>query len=216
MSEKKPFWKKPIAWGIATAVVLAGIISAGVASENDGSESSVAADSTIEVPVVAGLPGDEARDLLRDAGFSVSGDGGDETPVAYANWDATGTTPAGTAEEGSAVTLHLVRADERLAAEKEAQEAEREKEREERDAQPVDGTIAQSLCEQTADREFPYGVKLHWIMDKLADEQTDDGWYLKVGATVTNEFGAEQSGVNVECHVGGTVGNPVMESFLAY
>lgn len=74
---------------------------------------------------------------------------------------------------------------------------------------------AQAACNRRGGNEFPFGFRGHWIMGKLAEEIVDDRWFLKVEATVTNQFGASQR-VNVECFVGGRDEAPVVETFLAY
>lgn len=131
MSEKKPFWKKLWFWGAVAGVVVIGGIASAIGGDDDETAEAAPEESstaTVTVPEVAGLPGDEARDLLQEAGFTVRGDGGDETPFNYSNWDATETDPpAGDEiEEGSTVTLHLVRAEERLAEEETQRESERQ------------------------------------------------------------------------------------------
>jgi len=76
-------------------------------------------------------------------------------------------------------------------------------------------TWAQAACDRQGKAEFPYGFRGHWILGKLAEEIVDDRWFLKVEATVKNEFGAERR-MNVECFVEGTNEAPVVETFLAY
>lgn len=74
---------------------------------------------------------------------------------------------------------------------------------------------AQAACNRRGGDEFPFGFRGHWIVGKLAEEIVDDRWFLKVEATVTNQFGAKRR-VNVECFVGGRDDAPVVETFLAY
>lgn len=76
-------------------------------------------------------------------------------------------------------------------------------------------TSAQAACNRRGMTEFPYGFDGHWILGKLAEEILDDRWFLKLEATVVNEFGAERE-MNVECFVGGTDASPAVERFLAY
>lgn len=78
------------------------------------------------------------------------------------------------------------------------------------------GTYAQAACDMYAQREFPYGVKVHWIVGKLAEEVRTDEIFMKVEATVTNQYGAKMKGVNLECYVSGTNDNPKVTDFLYY
>lgn len=223
-TSKKPLLKKWWLWAIVAVVVIgaASAIAGGgkqtaadpAASTKSATESPAA---TTEVPAVAGKPGKDASKLLEDAGFRVERDGGKETVIALGNWDATGTTPAAgeKAEPGSTVKLHLTRATERLAAEQAALEAANKKAAADAAAKPLDDIHAQTFCENYAKVQFPYGVKLHTVAGKLAEEKTEAGWYMKYEASITNEFGAKRDS-NVECHMSGTNGTPVMDDFVAY
>lgn len=179
--------------------------------------SSAAPAEAIIIPDVAGKPGSEAEKLLVEAGFLVERDGAGEVVVKADNWDAKGTTPAAgeKSEKGGKVTLHMVRATERLAAEAAALKAANEKSAADAAAKPLEAVQAQVFCEDYAKREFPYGVKLHTFAGKLAEQKTEAGWYLKFEASITNEFGAKRDS-NVECHMSGTNGTPVMDDFVAY
>src|SRR5699024_9037324 len=75
-------------------------------------------------------------------------------------------------------------------------------------------TSAQATCDIFAKQEFIYGGKLHWITGKLAEDIREDEIFLKVTATVTNEYGTKMKGVNVECYVSGTDSNPQITDFL--
>ncbi|WP_449282214.1 PASTA domain-containing protein [Leucobacter sp.] len=224
---KKSIWKNKWFWiAIGGLFVLGLILNALGYGKTDDAKPAAAEQSTatetaaveeIEIPDVAGLPGNEARETLSNLGLMVQYDGGDEAVVAASNWDATGTDPAaGTSvAAGSTVTLQLVRADERLAAEKKDREAETAAREADYAATPLEAVEAQVFCENYSELQFPYGVKLHTVMGKLAEEQTEAGWYMKFEATVTNEFNAERK-MNVECHMSGTNGAPAMDDFLAY
>lgn len=215
---KSPIWKNKWAWLVAALVVLGIIITIGTLTEEPDSAPDAAGTPAAEdlsaVPDVAGMPADEARDAISDAGFIARLDGGEEVVVNASNWDAVDTTPAAGAEikAGETVTINVVRAEERLAEEREATQRAAE----ERANGPIGATEAQGFCSLYAEEQLPYGVDMHWIMGKLAEEETENGWFLKVEADVTNEYGAEQSGMNIECHVSGTNNAPVMDEFLVY
>jgi hypothetical protein len=61
------------------------------------------------VPSVIGLPGDEAEDLLEDAGFDVEWDAGEESVWMASNWSVDSQEPAADAgaEDGATVTLSV-------------------------------------------------------------------------------------------------------------
>lgn len=220
---KKPWYMKWWVWLIAAIVVIGGIGNL------------VNPAPKIEVPDLLGKPAAEATDELRELGFTVTLKNGDQSVFQGDDYDVESSDPAAGSEarEGSKITLYVVEATERLAAE--AAEAERVKLEEqakkeaelaaqkeaneakaaEYAAAPVSQEVSQMLCDLYAENEFPYGVKMHWIMERYADTQTESGWFLKVGATVTNAFNAERK-YNVECHVSGTNGAPVMDDFLYY
>lgn len=221
---QKPWYMKWWVWLIAAILVIGGI----------GAIFNPA--PTVAIPDVAGMPAEDAKSALSDLGFKTEFDGGEDAIViSGADWDATGTDPAagGEAREGARITIFVVEATARLAAEQEAKEqakaeeaaareAERAKAAEEAAAaaavlaaEPANYSTAQQLCDAFATVEFPYGVKMHWIAERYAADQTETGWFLKVGATVTNAFNAERK-FNVECHVSGTNGAPVMDDFLYY
>lgn len=75
---------------------------------------------------------------------------------------------------------------------------------------------ARTACEAYAKEQFPFGVKMHWIIGRLAEEIQEDQWFLKVEATVTNAYGAKEKGVNVECLVAGTKDVGIVSAFNAY
>lgn len=83
-------------------------------------------------------------------------------------------------------------------------------------SQGLTSGYAWSACDMYTEQQFPYGVKLHYLKGKLAERIENDQWFLKAEATITNQFGAEMDGVNVECYVTGTDDNPVVESSHAY
>lgn len=51
---------------------------------------------------------------------------------------------------------------------------------------------AQKAFEEYGERIYPYGFKCHWVLDYIAGEKRNDGsYFLKVGVTITNMYGAE-------------------------
>lgn len=63
--------------------------------------------SGTEIPSVVGMAGDEAQDALRDAGFKVEWDAGEDSVWMASNWTVDGQDPAagGHAEDGATITL---------------------------------------------------------------------------------------------------------------
>lgn len=52
---------------------------------------------------------------------------------------------------------------------------------------------AQKYFDRYGKAAFPYGWKAHWFLDLMYAEQASDGsWYLKVGVTIKNAYGAER------------------------
>jgi len=74
---------------------------------------------------------------------------------------------------------------------------------------------ARDLCDTYAQTQFPYGYKAHWITGNLAERIEEDTVFLKVQATITNQYKAKRD-ANVECRVGGTAANPQLVEFNAY
>jgi hypothetical protein len=214
----RPWWKRW--WVIVLASVFAVGIIANLASgdssgsqrgsssaaedpggEDSDSETQAASDKP-EAPDVVGMTLDEARKLLD--GFEVteidaSGDG-------RSVWDASNWTVVEQDADGTSVTLHI--SNERDGQEREPEVAT---------SGGVTAFDAQIACERYADQEFAYGVRMHWIVGRLAEEYLaeQDQWFLKVEATVTNAFGAKQRGV-VECYVTGSSEHPEVVDFLYY
>lgn len=219
----RPWWKRW--WVIALApIVLVAVITnladngdsaepqaePSITTEEPASEADTAdgadaepAGHELDAPDVVGMTLDEARTLLD--GFEVEeidGSGKDRSVWNASNWTVTDQTV-----DGTAVTLHIIN------------------ERDNEDSTPapstsegLTATYAQAACDRFADQEFVYGVKMHWITGRLAEEYLadEDQWFLKVEATVTNAFGAKQSGVNVECYVTGTNERPEVVDFIYY
>lgn len=50
---------------------------------------------------------------------------------------------------------------------------------------------AKKAFEEYGESKYRYGFKCHWIMDLIAQEQSEDGktWYFKVGVTIENAYG---------------------------
>lgn len=204
--------------GVGAVVVVGGVASAfgaggsgspdispTMAAAASAAPSSTAGAVAASVPDVTGAKGDDARKTLTDAGFVVKFDAGKSTVLVASNWVVDSQDPAaGTASsKGAEVTLKVSKPAPTAAAKQEA-------------PAKLTKVGAQTACSMYTENQFPYGVKLHWITGTLADQQTKDGWFLKVLATVTNGFGAKQKNVNVECHITGTDDAPVMAEWLAY
>lgn len=63
---------------------------------------------------------------------------------------------------------------------------------------------------------YPYGFKCHWVRETYNRTQAADGsWTIKVGVTITNEYGIERKAV-AEGTVGGTANKPVVTYFNVY
>lgn len=223
---KKSIWKNKWLWIVIGAVVLLGIII-----------NLVNPTPKVAVPDVAGMTAIEAIETIESAGFraQLKNEADDRTVSNGADFDAVGTDPTAGSEapEGDRITIIVTEATgrleaeaaerERIAAEEEAQkQAEREAAKAESEARiaeraaaPLDVVDAQAFCTLYSERQFTYGGKLHTVLGRLAEEQTETGWYMKFEATINNAFGAEQK-ANVECHMSGTNGAPVMDDWLAY
>lgn len=80
----------------------------------------------------------------------------------------------------------------------------------------LEANAAQTACTLYAKSQFPYGVKMHWILGRLAEEIKDDQWFLKVESDVTNAYGVKAKGANIECYVSGTNEVPLVTEFNAY
>lgn len=219
----KPWYMKWWVWLIAAVVILGAIGNL------------VNPAPKVEIPELTGLPAAEASEQLKELGFKVSMKSPERTVLVGDDYDVESSDPAAgdEAAEGSRVTLNVVEATERLAEEaaeaerikeeeaeaKEAKRAEetaaREAEAAERAAQPLNEDNARPFCLAYADQMFPYGIKVHYIAGVLAEEETETGWYMKYTADITNEYGAKRKS-NIECHMSGTNGSPVMDDFLAY
>lgn len=163
-----------------------------------------------EVPDVVGMQGDVAQKTLEDAGFEVEFDGGDKGVWNPANWTVDSQAPAGTATEGATIVLKVSKPDETT--------TEPASDEPTATSGGIDSAYAMAVCEKYADGQFPFGVDFHWITGLLADEldADRDEWFLKVEADVTNQYGAVQSGVNIECYVGGTPEAATVTEFNAY
>ena len=223
---KKSIWKSKWLWiGIAAIIVIGGIANLVSPSDDtptaDGAKNSTAAsaEDTIAVPDVAGMSGSEAEAAIKDAGLArPTLDAGDDVALDGDNWTATGTTPAAGEKVAATerVTITVERSQEWLAEEAAKEEKlAAAKAAAEPDA-PIAGVDAQTFCEDWATAEFDYGVEFNRITQMYANEATDDGWYIKVGADITNDFGATAKDQTIECHMSGTNADPVMDDFLYY
>ena len=74
--------------------------------------------------------------------------------------------------------------------------------------------IAQRAFQNMGDYTYPYGFKCHWILKNYEEEQYDDGsWFLKVGVTITNAFGAKVE-ATAEAYIDNT--NSMVRDFTVY
>jgi hypothetical protein len=72
---------------------------------------------------------------------------------------------------------------------------------------------AQTAFENYAEKQYPSGIKCHWVADLLNAEQNSDGsWFFKVGVTITNQNGKEQDAV-AEGVISGTDKEPKVDQF---
>lgn len=172
----------------------------------------------IAIPDLTGRPGDEANDELKALNLRTDFVSPEGWVLMKSNWDVVSMDPApGTlVAEGTKVTVTVKSATERLQQESQSRNEQYQKNAADAAALPIEEDYAMSFCDDFTDREYPFGAKNHWIMDKMAAEpRAEGGWYFKVGTTITNAYNAE-SKMTLECHISGTNGNPVMEQFLVY
>lgn len=203
---KKPWYKKWWIWAIAAMFVIGGIATAGDSGDKDEEALVVEeAQSLGEAPDQVGellsvaIANLELEDYAVDY---VSDDGSNIKKKQEGDW-----TVLEQKQNGDEVLLTVGKVEE-----------EKEETTQEATTGGLTGLYAQTACDRAAEQMFPYGVKMHWVVGKLAEEyrpDTDD-WYLKVTATVTNEYGAQMKGVNVECYVTGSNEKPEIVDFVYY
>lgn len=73
---------------------------------------------------------------------------------------------------------------------------------------------AKKAFEEYGESKYRYGFKCHWILDLIAQEQSEDGktWYFKVGVTIENAYGNKYDAI-AEGKVGGNDYNHKVTSF---
>ncbi|QIK62920.1 hypothetical protein G7068_06685 [Leucobacter viscericola] len=76
--------------------------------------------------------------------------------------------------------------------------------------------MAQIACENAAKESFPYGVKFHWYVGKIAERLENDAWFLKVEITPKNEHGTKVNGMVMECTITGSENVPEILAFDVY
>jgi len=157
----------------------------------------------VAVPNVVGMPGDEARDALEEAGFEV--DWTNETVFAPSNWVVISQS-ATDAEEGAEIGLEVARPEATVTPTSPAAPVA---------PGPVDSIAAQIACDAYGEQLYPYGFDAHWIIGVYANEQRGEQWFWKVDVTITNAFGAEYEAV-MECFAGGTEDAAIVQDFLVY
>lgn len=78
----------------------------------------------------------------------------------------------------------------------------------------INSADAQVACSNKAESIYPYGVKIHWFLDKRYSfyDDTSDKWRFIVGMTITNAFNAK-SKHTLSCSVTGEPNNPQITNF---
>lgn len=78
----------------------------------------------------------------------------------------------------------------------------------------LDEVSARIACEMYLESQFPYGSKIHWVMDNNGSSIVQDGtvWQMGAGVTLTNEYNAE-SKHEIVCLVGGSNDSPQVVDF---
>lgn len=220
-------------WAIVIAVVVIGAIGSAIGGGSDGKDAASAPTTMagFVLPDYTGKSLKIAVDELTAAGikYKATDTVNGKTVIDPANWDIESHGPAAGAAvaEGATVSFNVSKpgAAEAKAskdAAKVAADAKASEEAAKKALEPtetstgLEALYAQSACETYAKDTFPFGVKMHWVVGKLAERIENDQWFLKVEATVTNAYGAKEKGVNVECFVGGTNDKPVVNEFNAY
>ena len=80
----------------------------------------------------------------------------------------------------------------------------------------LDEYVAWNYVELYGKKKYPYGFKLHYMLEKYAATAEDENtWFLKAGCTVTNAFGAKAD-LTCEARISGTESNPKIVSFSVY
>lgn len=214
---KKPFYKK---WWFYLIVILIALTIFGWVS--------TAKEKPITVPDVAGMTATQADTTLKTAGFNTityeTQDG--ERVKPSDKWDATKTIPAAGDTLKPSSELVVVVNDDRVQAEKEAEEEARQAEKEseqaakqaeeesrqaERDAKKAEKerqrhedwikSYGWTLCETEAESQLGLKVEVDRAFGILNEEVTDgDTVHLKGYATVTNAAGAEKR-ISLECTI---------------
>lgn len=219
---QKPWYKKWWVWVIVAVVVIGGLGALGEKSEDTKADKEV-------VEVVEEEPQSEETAPEQEPQEEAPDQVGELLSIAQANLELHGfevesvsDDGAGIWDKGNWVVLEQKQNGETVLLIVSRPEPETEaagtSTSEEATTGGLTATYAQTACDIAADATFPYGVKMHWMVGKLAeryDPETDE-WFFKVTATVTNEYGAKMKGVNVECYVTGTNDNPQITNFLFY
>ena len=198
-------------------VTLLSLLLTGCVSSNPVQEPPVI--STVTVPDVINMPGDEAYNILTQLEFTVAFN---EDVWMKSNWTVTAQTPlAGeNVEKGSSIILTVVKTssltDMNSDVPEPVEESSDSSPRYDANGPVTDAITAGSACETYGSSIYRYGFESHYLLGVLAEEPRPDGtFFLKTIATVTNEYGAEME-ANMECVVSGTGSSPVVDSFIVY
>lgn len=226
---KKPWYKRWWVWVIVAIVIMAWLASLGANDKNDPSDTAAQSDaaSVRENPQSLGDAPNQVGQLLSVAeanlqleNFTVESvaDSG-KVIIDKGNW-----TVIEQKQNGDTVLLTVSKTEDDTPSTNSDTPSDGGADSDEATSstQTTTGGLtaltAQVTCDRAAEIAFPYGVKMHWVVGKLAERynaETDD-WFFKVEATVTNEYGAKMKGVNVECYVTGSEDNPEVTDFLYY
>lgn len=155
-------------------------------------------------PDVVGMALNEARDLVREAGYAVDMYDSlkDRAIMMTSNWVVTEQ-----AEDGDTVRLGA----EKFADSKEPPEPAVEDTTE----SGLTKWAARDACEEVGRTNYPYGFKPSWILGNIAERIEGDAWFLKAEVKIKNEYGATLRST-FECTVGGTEKSPEIDSMYVY
>ena len=162
------------------------------------------AEAAVEpAPDVVGMALDEARALIREAGYEVEmyDSREDRSILMTSNWVVTEQDV-----DGATVRLGAEKATDGEAAEPSEPDVTES---------GLTNWTAREACEEAGLSEFPYGFDPSWVLGAIAARVEGDAWFLKAEVKVENEHGNERR-MELECTVGGTDSAPSVESLYVY
>ncbi|AEB06895.1 hypothetical protein Corgl_0782 [Coriobacterium glomerans PW2] len=81
----------------------------------------------------------------------------------------------------------------------------------------LDKTDAWIAVKTYGEKQYPYGFKVHYMLNELSAEPLDENtWGLKSTCDITNGYGAETKGKTIEAKVTGTSDAPQVIEFNVY